>query len=310
VSLLRSALRFRLGCVLLAGSVACGSSSPVSSLAPTLGGPPAPAATDAPAADGPASSAIPAADDTVPRSGVIVVAVGKVTFTEDDHGRTYSEGGEAALASRSLAKLVYKRPKLRPDTSEDVVQILAGDPPPPGARPSLKEIADLRSGLTDDVDSVASKALLEALAGKVAARAFVLVSSVPPKAPTARLVRVDDVPNGVVIRPDSATFTAVPPADATGDYVWPNVDDAVSALLGPELPVAAGPRKPNGPSDHLKDKPVPDGPKKDDSKPLTESPVFWAIVGGVAALGLTAIIVSQTVDTSTGTVHIQGKVLP
>lgn len=271
---------------------------------------PAPSGDDAASGGDAGSGAAPAADATVERSGIVVVTIGKVAFTEDEHGRTYTEGGETAAAARSLARLVYKKPRLRPDASESVVQVLSGDPPPAGASGSVKELSELRAGLTGDVDGAASKALLEALATKVSARAFVLVSTTAPQAPIARLIRVDDVPTGVVLRPDAATFTSVPPADPAQDYEWPKVDDAVSALLGPDLPVAVGPRKTPGPSDHIKDGPIPEGPKKDESKPFTESPVFWGIVGGVAALGLTALVVSQTVDTSTGTVHIQGKVLP
>ena len=58
-------------------------------------------------------------------------------------------------------------------------------------------------------------------------------------------------------------------------------------------------------------KATPSAPKPpDESTSIASKPWFWVIIGGVAALGLTAVIVSQTVDTSSGNVHLQGKVLP
>jgi hypothetical protein len=182
---------------------------------------------------------------------------------------------------------------------------LAGDPPPPTSEPSLRELADLRGGLGEDVDGARSRAILLALAQKVTVEAFVLVSYSPPSAPVARLARVDEGEHGtLIVRIDPATFTGVPPTTTDGDYEWPHVDDAVSGLLGPELPKPILPKK----SDTSKL--PPPAPKKDDSKPITQKPWFWGIVGGVAALGVTAVILSQTVNTSSGSVHIQGKVLP
>ena len=291
-----------LALVLLAVTGGCGGNSPLASLTPTIG-----TAAPPPPEPEPMTSAEAAAIANY-RSGVMVVAVGKVTLTTGDGGPVYTEGGDTVLAARSLAKLIYKRSKLRPDTTEDVVQVLAGDPPPAGSPPSLKELADLRAGLGEDVEGAASKALLLALTDKVKARAFVLVSSVPEKAPTARLVRVDDVEGGPPIaRPSAAIFTSIPPTEPGADYAWPNVDDAVGALLGPEVPQPLAPTK----AAIAASKAPKTGavvPKKDESKPITEKPWFWVIIGGVAALGVTAVVVSQTVNTSTGTVHVQGKV--
>lgn len=225
----------------------------------------------------------PDGDAAVARKGVAVVAIG---------------AGDGPLrATRSLARVVYKSPALRPRVDEETVQVLAG-----GAAPAedarLAELSELRAALPADVDTAAAKALLGAVAEKVDARALVLVSVGDDGRALGRLVRLDGgVGSGV--RVDAATFAAAAPADGA-DFTWTGVDDALVAILrtnevGPRRDLTRAPSAPN----------LPDEPQS-----LVEKPWFWVIVGGVAALGLTAVIVSQTVDTSSGTVHLQGKVLP
>ncbi|MFO0613093.1 MAG: hypothetical protein U0414_10915 [Polyangiaceae bacterium] len=239
---------------------------------------------------GPTVDAAPA--DESPRRGVAVVALGKISSSDG----VYMEGEAVTRATRSLARVVYKTPKLRPRADEAVVQVLAGGAPT--TAPAIVELADLRAALPTELDTAASKALLEGLARKVDARAFALVSVAPDGVATARLVRLDEVAGELSIRLDPALFTAVAPTAGAPEYVWVGVDTAMVALLGAN---ESGPRAAPAPAPP---------PPPDDGGSIATKPWFWVIVGGVAALGLTAVIVSQTVDTSSGTVHIQGKVLP
>jgi hypothetical protein len=132
---------------------------------------------------------------------------------------------------------------------------------------------------------------------------MILVSVAPGDSPkaTARLIRIDEAGADVSVRVDPATFGAPAPADASAEYVWTGTDAALLAVLGASAPLT--PRR-----DNVTEPGTPKPP--DDSPGITSKPWFWVIIGGVAALGLTAVIVSQTVDTSTGTVHLQGTVLP
>jgi len=316
-----AALAFALA--LSTAALGCGSGSPLASMTPTIGTATPPAsssdASGTVTIGSPSDSAVP--KDVAPaRTGVLVVAVGKIAFTEDASGRSYTEGGSTALAARSLAKLIYKRKELRPDASEEIVQTLAGDPPPERSKGVLGELADLRSNLTEDTESAASKALLLALSQKVRARAFVLVGTsvdAKEKPPTAKLVRVDDVSEGPpLVRSDAATFAAVAPEEPSTEYKWPNVDDAVTALLGPSLPAPIAPHKVGLPGATADAKALPGNTgapaqKKDEKdKPITEKPWFWGVLGGLAAVGVAGLVVSQTVNTSSGTVQIKGKVLP
>ncbi len=238
------------------------------------------------------STATEEAPPTTSRRGVAIVALGKVATEEKP------EGGPALDASLGLARVVYQNPKLRPHADEATVQVLAGKPAPAGdAR--LLELAELRAALPLELDTVTAKALLEGLARKVDARGMVLVSvSEEDARATARVVRVDELDGKLEVRLDPAIFSAPAPTAESPAYVWTNVDGALVALMGTG---EVGPRR---------DPKTPTAPKPPDDSSIASKPWFWVIIGGVAALGLTAVIVSQTVDTSSGTVHLQGKVLP
>lgn len=228
------------------------------------------------------------------RRGVAIVALGAVGTEERP------DGGPALDASLALARVVYQNKKLRPNADEAMVQVLAGRPAPKDD-PKLTELAELRAALPLELDTVTARALLEGLARKVDARAMVLVSVGGEDArATARVVRVDELDGKLEVRLDPAVFAATGPTAESPRYTWTSVDTALVALMGTG---EVGPRR--DPTT------VPGAPKPpDESTNIASKPWFWVIIGGVAALGVTAIIVSQTVDTSSGTVHLQGKVLP
>lgn len=228
------------------------------------------------------------------RRGVAIVALGAVGTAENP------DGGPVLDASLALARVAYQNKKLRPNADEATVQVLAGKPAPKDD-PKLAELAELRAALPAELDTVTAKALLEGLARKVEARGMVLVSVGAEDArATARVVRVDELDGKLEVRLDPALFTASAPTAESPTYTWSSVDTALVALMGTS---EVGPRR-----DPKATPPAPKPP--DESTSIASKPWFWVIIGGVAALGLTAVIVSQTVDTSSGNVHLQGKVLP
>lgn len=236
----------------------------------------------------PAGGAPPADEDPAPaaaRKGVAVVAVGT--------------GDAVGKATRRLARVVYQLPALRPRAGEGMVQVLAGGVAPAGDA-ALAELAELRAALPTDPESAAAKALLEAIANKVDARALVLVSVADDARAAGRLVRLEETSGLLAVRVDAATFAAPAPTTDVPEYAWTGTDVAIAALLRSS---EVGPRR-----DLSRPPTAPDAP--DEPGNITSKPWFWVIVGGVAALGLTAVIVSQTVDTASGTVHVQGKVVP
>jgi len=263
------------------------------------------------------------------RAGVAVVAVGPIAFSVDDSGtRKFTSGGEIFTATHSLAKQLYGVPRLRPHADEGTVSTLAGAPVDASSPATLREIAELRGALTGELDGATGHALLESLGRKVDVEGLVVVAATSGGGTSARLVRVDvDADGGVKTHLDGAIFqaTAGPPATA-GDppsYTWNAT--SIASLLGPPPTAAAptptpttsggevGPRRDALSSSKAPAKaPAKAKPKKDEkkSKTIFESPWFWVAAGGVAAIGVTALVVSQTVNTQSGNIRIQGKVLP
>ena len=209
---------------------------------------PAPApsavAAAAPSASGPAAAAS-AAESSTPigpptvstRAGVAVVAIGPVAFSIDETGaRKLETGREVFSATRALAKQLYAVPRLRPHADEGTVSALAGVPTAADAPAALREISELRAGLTPDLESATSRALLESLGRKVDVEGLVVVSTIPGGATQARLLRVEGSPDGgVTTHLEGAIFAATegPPA-IVGEgpsYSWNAT--SIASLLGP-----------------------------------------------------------------------------
>ena len=287
------------------------------------------AAAPNPATSGSATNAAQVAPAQVStRAGVAVVAIGPVAYSIDETGaRKLTSGREVFSATHALAKQLYAVPRLRPHADEATVSTLAGAAIETGAPGALREIAELRASLTTDLDSAATRALLESLGRKVSIEGLVVVSASPGGSTTARLLRVEgSADGGVTTHLEGAIFAASEgPPEAGGEersYSWNAT--SIASLLGPTpaappgspstgTNAALGPRRDALPGAKSaaaapgKPKQKPDDKK---SKTIFESPWFWVAAGGLAAIGVTALVVSQTVDTSSGAVSLKGKVLP
>jgi hypothetical protein len=286
-----------------------GSTSTPSASAPAPSGPAATAAAASPAA--PAAQPAAAAA-TAARRGVVVVLLGP----------SHVAGADAA---RAFARFAYRTPSIRPGKlGEAEVRVLAGEDPPADASASVAELAASRAALPSSPDDPAAGPALEALADKLGVRALVLF--VPGAAgATVRVVHTDVAG---APRFDPASVSAKPTTTAQGDD-YALVATSVERVVGPEpataepaptepaktagptaLPgkaagTANGPLRANakGSSPHA----PPEAPADDEA--FWENPWFWVAAGTVAAIGVTIIVVSQTTDTTTGTISIGGKVL-
>lgn len=240
----------------------------------------APPMTAAPTA---APSPPPPAPPQTQRRGVVVVAVGD---------------GASQQAAAALARSIYATRSLTPSVTEAEVATLTGRAAPADASERVVSLASLRASLRDPVDDVAARAVLFQIASITGARALLVVTHDGTSA-TARLARVTKD----AARFDAARFSprASDPPGAADD--WTETVPSVEALLGPE---PAAPKKPAAAP-----KPPPPPPEippdETDDTQFYESPWFWVALGSATAIGVTALVISQTVDTSSGSVHLTGK---
>ena len=211
-------------------------------------------------------------------------------------------GDDASGAARALAHDVYRDAALRPPIDEFTAKLLTGDATAEAnAKGKLKELADIRAALPRAGSEVATRRLLASLGTELGA-VFVVAVTLDAGRPLAR-----------AIRSASAAYEGAPLAGlvdtAAGgpSFTWPGATTTLAALLPP----SAAPRKPSAVPSPGPLAPAKTPPKKDakEDKPFWASPWFWGTVGGVAAVGITVFVLSKTTS-STGTVHIDGKVGP
>ncbi len=208
---------------------------------------------------------------------------------------------DRARDCRELAREVYKRPALLPVIDEGVAKSLCA--PASEATGSAAKVGELRASLGDRIDNAATQAVLVALASELGTRAIILVST--GKVGTlVRVVRAADKPKAEPVSFDLVQTDPQKPI-AWGDLAASTevmLAEAKSTTPAPtgELP---GPRKSLAAS--IGKDPPPESPAQ-----FFESPWFWVAAGGVVAVGLAILIVSQATDVNEGNVLIQGKVLP
>ncbi|WP_437588011.1 hypothetical protein [Sorangium sp. So ce1000] len=270
----------------------------------------APGASDAAAA--PAPRAAPGA--AAPRSalrGAVVVAV-------DD---------ASAEAARSLARTIYGDPALRPPIDEATAQVLAGDPPQPGAPASVKELAEVRRSAGRAESEPVARGLLASL-GAGAGAALVVAVSTAHGHPVARVLRVA----GASYAPLELGATVQRTADgaaapAAARFDWPGAGAAVRALLagdersggavgGAATPPASSRRGPVGPrADATPAAPKAAGSGPGSSEPSERrstwsSPWFWGPLAGVVVTGIAVLVLAQTSGDDGDTVHLRGRIAP
>jgi hypothetical protein len=239
--------------------------------------------------------------------------------------------GDAREDAFDLARAVYGS-RLRPANLDEVrARVLAGAPPPANASRELRELAELRAGVTGE--DAAGRRLLTGLAQQVGAQALIVVkverSALPPPPPPSS----DDA------GPEAAEAGA-PAAGTAGDAGAPAAGNAAPTLVvvarvflsetgefdaaryqpEPGLKGAAAWRstvvslesrfpplsRTVGPTAATAPAPVKVRPEDEKSSPFYTSAWFWGALGGAALLGGAFYFATQ--DTSSDPIHLQMRV--
>ncbi|WP_437673253.1 hypothetical protein [Sorangium sp. So ce131] len=220
---------------------------------------------------------------------------------------------ESAEAARSLARVVYRDPALRPPIDEAAAQALAGEPPPPDAPASVKELAEVRRSAGRAGSEPVARGLLASL-GAGAGAALVVAVSTAQGHPVARVLHVAGAryaPLELGATLQRAADGAAAPAATTID--WPGAGAAIRALLpadggAPARSAEGGPVRPLATAAP----PTPAGapPAQSERRSVWSSPWFWGPLAGVAATGLAVLVLAQTGASDGDTVHLKGRIAP
>lgn len=266
-------------------------------------------AQSAPSPSPSALSAPSAADSKPAGQGIAVLAVGNA---RDD--------------AFDLARALYGT-RLRPTTLDEVrARVLAGAPPPANASRELRELAELRAGVTGE--DAAGRRLLTGLAQQVGAQALIVVKVERQAAPSAPPAPAPPSADGgapettdsgapepaggnaaptssVVARvflADSGEFDAAryqPEPGLKGAAAWTSTVASLEARF-PQPSRTVGPTAATAPT------PVKMRPEGEKSAPFYASAWFWGALGGAALLGGAFYFASR--DTSSDPIHLQMRV--
>ena len=253
---------------------------------------------------GPASSSTSSSPATPAGQGIAVLAI-----------------GPARDEAFALARAVYGS-RLRPTSLDEVrARVLAGAAPPPNASRELRELAEVRAGIT--TEDAAARRLLTGLAQQVGAQALLVVKvehgpAPVPAAPAAAPAATEDAgvdaaaeagnaapATTVVARlflTDSGDFDAAryaPDPGLEGAAAWRSTITSLEARFPPVSRVV-------GPSAATSATPVKVKPEEEKSSPFYASGWFWGAMGAAALLG--GAFYFATRDTSSDPIHVQLKV--
>jgi len=242
-------------------------------------------------------------------SGAVVVSV-------DDSARGHA---------RTLARLIYQDTRLRPRIDEHDAQVLAGNPPPASdagddGKPvddnavRRAELATVIKTLAV-VDRTVQRRLLAAAGAELGVELVLLVSS-GAQGPTAQVLRVSEARFlSVTLAPKKVEPKGAPTGEEEAPAPQPSWDwsDAVGMLRGLLSRPPPGPRpkpavKHNGKA--ILDEDDKKADEDDDSVDLLTSPWFWGGLGVVVTVGVTVLVLSQTVFDESDTVVLEGQVSP
>ncbi len=237
----------------------------------------------------------------------------------------------------ALARAIYGS-RLRPRALDEVrARVLAGGAPPAIASRELRELAEVRAGITGE--DAAGRRLLAGLAQQVGAEALLVVRverSVALVAPVGPPAAADDAgaPAAPVATADAGAQTGAPAApSATGNATpTPTVvarlflaepGDFDAARYSPD-PGVEGPaawrstvtslearfpsvsRAVGAPTAALSPTPSTARPEDDKGSPFYTSGWFWGALGGAALLGAGFYFASR--DTGSDPIHLQMRV--
>jgi hypothetical protein len=229
--------------------------------------------------------------------------------------------GPARDEAFALARAIYGS-RLRPTSLDEVrARVLAGAAPPPNASRELRELAEVRAGITGE--DAAGRRLMTGLAQQVGAEALLVVKverapvAAAPTAPAGPPAAVEDggvstdagnaAPATTVVArlflTDSGDFDAAryaPEPGLEGPAAWKSTVTSLEARF-PAL--SRGIAAPNG---ALAPAPVKLKPEDEKSSPFYASGWFWGALGAAALVG--GAFYFATRDTGSDPIHLQLKV--
>jgi hypothetical protein len=225
--------------------------------------------------------------------------------------------GPARDEAFALARAIYGS-RLRPISLDEIrARVLAGAPPPPNASRELRELAEVRAGITGE--DAAGRRLLTGLAQQVGAEALLVVKverAPLPAAPAGPPAAGEDAganadagnaapATTVVARlflTDSGDFDAAryaPEPGLEGAAAWKSTVTSLEARFPSQSRVV-------GPSAALAPGPVKLKPEDEKSSPFYASGWFWGALGAAALVG--GAFYFATRDTGSDAIHLQLKV--
>lgn len=223
--------------------------------------------------------------------------------------------GPARDEAFALARAIYGS-RLRPTLLDEVrARVLAGAAPPPNASRELRELAEVRAGITGE--DAAARRLMTGLAQQVGAEALLVVKVERAPAPAGPPAAVEDGgvstdagnaarATTVVARlflTDSGDFDAaryVPEPALEGPAAWKSTVTSLEARF-PSL--SRGVAAPNA---ALAPAPVKLTPEGEKSSPFYASGWFWGALGAATLVG--GAFYFATRDTGSDPIHLQLKV--
>jgi hypothetical protein len=237
----------------------------------------------------------------------------------------------ASPAAKPLARDVYRDDALRPSLEEPAARVLAGEAPPEGASPKLREMAEIRAALQSTMGATpttpdaapkppeaerdaASRRLLASLGAEHHAVLVVAVTMEGDR-PVARVLRVESAR----YEPLELGATVETGENGARNFQWPGATTTLRRLLAPAPIAAPVPRTAAAPVS--KPAPGPIAPTPVTPKPLKrpdesgkapwyKSGWFWGPLGAVVGVGAAVLIASKVTTNDADTVRLKGQVVP
>jgi hypothetical protein len=246
--------------------------------------------------------------DEPPPAGAVVVALGEA----------------AQPHAKDLARVVYRKPELRPNLAESVVRALIGEPAPEGdARATA--IAAVARAAGEASEEPVRRSLLAQLGRDLKVKLVVAVSAPAAEGspPTARVLRLPEEQFLPMTLAGELRSTPQPePVDPTlpepaTPWEWSGSVGVLAEIVAPPPPPKPATPKPLAPKAPAKAKePKPAAPaepveeEEEGGFDLLTSPWFWTGLGIVVSAGVTVLVLSQTALNEPDTVLVEGRIAP
>lgn len=234
---------------------------------------------------------------------VVLGSIGEASGASARGVAVIARNADVREGARELARAAYADSSLRPAFDDATARVVLGEPAAAGGRGRDEEFARVARAAVDASDAVVGERLLGALCSELEVVAVVLVEG-STATPSARVFVAEErrFVSGVLVP------RLAPEASAAGRD-WGDAVTLLRGILQPRVdPVHAG-----APSSGAT-APRPIAPLGSGAgarpRPLLTSPWFWGGLAAVAAVGVTVLVLSQTIFESPDAVRVSGRIVP